>query len=561
MEVYLKNKKVGEKLKVFFTMIMIVFAITIAVAIIGIIVINGRMKGFYQESYANTKLQLEIRKDVQLVGKTVLWAVTEDAEGTQAKIDEAAEYAQRVAANVEALEANFDNKKMIAQLDEALATLKAARECVMERAAVSKNEEALEIFNTEYTAAAEQMRDVLIEIGNYSDEQAESAYNISRVLGVVAEILMIVLAIVSIFVCVRLAAAITHSICRPIEELEAAAVKLKKGELDVTIEYKSEDELGSLAENFRVACSQIQEVIDDMSILLEDMAGGNFNVRTKVEHRYIGNFQTLLLCIRKLNRELDSTLRRINEASDQVAIGSGQMAESAQALAEGATDQAGAVEELTATVENVTNISAENADAAVQAANRVSEAEKSAEKSREEMTNLMQAMERISETSKEIENIIGAIEDIASQTNLLSLNASIEAARAGEAGKGFAVVADQIGKLAADSAQSAVTTRELIGKSLEEVEFGNEITKRTSAVIGEVLESMAEFATLASGAADSSRSQAEMLEQVEKGIEQISTVVQNNSAAAEETSAVSEELSAQAATLKEMVAKFVLHQD
>ena len=158
-------------------------------------------------------------------------------------------------------------------------------------------------------------------------------------------------------------------------------------------------------------------------------------------------------------------------------------------------------------------------------------------------------MERISSTSQEIQNIIGSIEEIASQTNLLSLNASIEAARAGEAGKGFAVVADQIGKLAGDSAQAAVNTRDLIEKSLQEIENGNQITEKTVAALNKILESMNDFANAAKGASESS---------TEQGIEQISSVVQSNSAAAEETSATSQELSAQSEGLKNLVGRFKL---
>lgn len=561
MEKFLKNKKVSEKLKASFSLILVIFIITAVMAVAGLTTINMQMKNFYEESYYNSVLQMEIRKDVQAVGKFVLSAVVaESAEDTQAKIEEAAACAQRVGDNSTLLAESFDDKELTTQLQTDLASLKKAREKVMELTASQKNEEAMEVFNTIYTPETEKIQNVLIEIGSASDAAAKKAYELSWLLGIVIEIIMIVLAVICAIICIRLARAITSAICEPVSELETAAAKLRNGELDMEIHYTGEDELGSLAENFREACTQIQVLIDDMSMLLVDMAGGNFAVRTQAEDRYVGNFQTLLLSIRKLNRELDATLKQINESSDQVAIGSGQMAESAQALAEGATDQAGAVEELTATVENVTNISEESAENAKSAAQKVSATAKNAERSREEMAQLTSAMERISETSKEIENIIGAIEDIASQTNLLSLNASIEAARAGEAGKGFAVVADQIGKLAADSAQSAVTTRELIGKALEEIENGNEITKRTSEVIGEVLAGMAEFEGLASGAADASVTQADMLRQVEAGIEQISTVVQNNSAAAEETSAVSEELSAQAENLKEMVAKFKLRE-
>lgn len=175
-------------------------------------------------------------------------------------------------------------------------------------------------------------------------------------------------------------------------------------------------------------------------------------------------------------------------------------------MAEGAADQAGAVEELTATVESVVNISNESAKNAVVAATSATNAAKDAKKSREEINQLTEAMNRITETSKEIENIIAAIEDIASQTNLLSLNVSIEAARAGEAGRGFAVVADQIGKLATDSAKSAISTRELISKCLQEVEAGNGIVDNTIESFGTVLVNMESFADMASSASDASKS-------------------------------------------------------
>ena len=122
------------------------------------------------------------------------------------------------------------------------------------------------------------------------------------------------------------------------------------------------------------------------------------------------------------------------------------------------------------------------------------EYQQQARTSGEEMKGLTDAMQRINETSKQISDIIGEIEDIASQTNLLSLNAAIEAARAGEAGRGFAVVAEQIRKLADDSAQSAVHTRELIETSLQEIEKGNQITDKTAEALQKVVEGIEDLA-------------------------------------------------------------------
>ncbi len=557
-----KDLKVGKKLQNSYFAILGALIVTVIVAIGGIVTINGMLNSFYAKSYQNTKLQLEIRKDIQMVGKNVLWAVTmEDQEKAQEKIDVAATYAGYVGSNVEALEKNFDDAEMSEALDTALETLKSVRAEVVALVTAGKHDEALELFNGEYTQATDHIQDILIEIGNYSDESAISAYKTARTLGILAVIVMIIVGISSIALCLTFSKVITGLLVEPVLELQGAAQKLKNGELDIEITYESQDELGELADNFRGACLQMRTVIEDMEYLLSEMAEGNFNIRTRAEESYVGDFNLLILSIRKLNRQLDGTLRQISEASEQVSIGSGQLASSAQELAEGATEQAGAVEELTATVEDVTNISEESAENASEAANKIKTSAQEAHKSREEMNNLIGAMERITETSKEIENIIGAIEDIASQTNLLSLNASIEAARAGEAGKGFAVVADQIGKLAADSAQSAVNTRELIGKSLEEIEKGNDIVERTMEVIGEVLSGMEAFSDMAAGSAEASRTQANMLKQIELGIEQISTVIQSNSAAAQETSAISEELSAQAETLEGMVGAFQLRED
>ncbi|MBQ7943423.1 MAG: methyl-accepting chemotaxis protein [Lachnospiraceae bacterium] len=553
----LKNLKVSGKLNYAFRIMLIQLITAVAVGMVGMIVINSQLRNFYHEYYTNNNLQLEIRKDLQMVGKQVLWSLTStDNDFTVEKLAVAEEYARYIDENILLLEDNFDNEELCNRLLSAVETLKTEREEIMALAYGNLIDMALIEYDEGYAVASDAVQDILVEIGEVAEQQADSAYNLARWIGYILQGFLGILGIACFVLVKILSKNITNIICEPIKELGNAAEKLKAGELDIDIVYKSEDELGILAENFRGTFEQLKVVISDAGALLTQMADGNFDIHSSARDNYVGEFEVLLLSMRKMRDQLSDTFRQMNEAAEQVNVGATQMAESAQELAEGATDQAGAVQELTATVDDVVNIAGESAKNASVAAENTSEAAKTAQQSTDEIRQLTEAMAAITDTSREIENIIGAIEDIAEQTNLLSLNASIEAARAGEAGKGFAVVADQIGKLAAESAQSAVMTRELISKSLTEIEKGNEITNRTAQSIETVIQSMSEFAGTASGAAAASNTQVDMLKQVGDGIEQINMVVQSNSAAAEETSAVSEELAAQAERLKEMIGRF-----
>ncbi len=369
---------------------------------------------------------------------------------------------------------------------------------------------------------------------------------------------LVVIAVGNLILVLKVSGSVIFSLVQPVKELEDAAKRMSQGDFSVQITYDSDDELGELAECFRITVSSLKMIIDDLYRIISEFKDGNFDVRSECREKYVGDYEPLLTQLRDMVVNISNSLGNIQSVADQVASGSTELANSAQVLAEGAANQSSAVEQLLATVTDVTAQVEENSRATDRLHDNAKSVGGEADISRRKMADLMRAMESIKDTSQEINNIIADIEDIASQTNLLSLNAAIEAARAGEAGKGFAVVAEQIRKLAEDSAQSAVKTKQLIEASLAEISKGNDITEETADSMNKVMDELDNILMGVGEIRTASDKQAVSVKEIEKGVEQISRVVTANSATAEQTSATSEQLSAQAITLNGEVEQFSL---
>lgn len=557
----MKDLPISKRLLVTFGIILAMFCCTVILSIFSLFSIGGNFDDFYKGPYEITNKTADLRADIQTVAKYIGYSMMEEDntitnEYIQAAQNSIQSLRDGTAYMNEHVEGN--SAAIMSEYDAVMKAVMNDRDMVFELAKENKNAEAIELYFSKVMPKLKEANDLLVKLDEEVVKEADETYYSAVTQKKLVSVVLFVLSVLTFGVTILMANYIIRSITRPIAEIEAAAKQMAEGSLKVAIEYESKDEMGSLADSMRVLTGGISQIVEDIGVILGELGKGNFTVKSSCREVYIQDYLPILDSMRLIRDNLNGTMIQISEASDQVAAGSTQMAQNAQGLAEGATEQAGAVEELTATVENVANMAEGSSASTKKAYEEVKISAEKAENSKNDMKALIEAMERISETSKEIEDIIASIEDIASQTNLLSLNASIEAARAGEAGKGFAVVADQIGKLAADSAQSAVSTKELIRKTLTEIEEGNIITHKTSQAFDEVIGDMKIFAEVAKNTSEDSVTQFENLKQVRSGIEQISSVVQNNSAAAEETSATSEELSAQAEQLKMQVGRFKL---
>ncbi len=351
------------------------------------------------------------------------------------------------------------------------------------------------------------------------------------------------------------------SLTKPIMDLNQTAQQLAAGDLDVNLKVTSQDEIGELGESIQKTVARLKEYIvyiDETAEVLAQVADGNLNISLKND--YVGEFQKIKTALLNISDSMNQVMLGINESSQHVSVGASELASASQILAEGAEQQAASIEQLTATTATVAEQVDNSRKEAAASAKATEQAAAIIEENQEKMKQMMEAMDKIQETSQQVVGIIQTIEDIASQTNLLSLNASIEAARAGEAGKGFAVVADEIGKLALESSEAANTTKELIGISMEEISKGNTIAGSAMESLKESVLAIGNVNKMIKVTAENAAVQAENMNQLRMGIEEIAHGIQDNSAASQETSATSEELASQAEMLNQMVQKFELNE-
>jgi methyl-accepting chemotaxis protein len=368
-----------------------------------------------------------------------------------------------------------------------------------------------------------------------------------------AIITMAVVIAFGVLISIVLGICISHIISNPILQIMKAADKLALGDVDVSIKSDSKDEIGSLVTSF----GKMIENIRNQALSAEKIAAGDLTIQVPISsaNDLLGN--KLSEMVRKNNEVLSN----IYVASEQVAVGSKQVSDSSILLAQGASEQSSTIEELTASIEEISSQTELNAHNANRANELAEDAKSNAKQGNSQMQEMLKAMDEINESSTNISKVIKVIDDIAFQTNILALNAAVEAARAGQHGKGFAVVAEEVRNLAARSASAAKETTEMIEGSIKKSEGGTKIARNTAQALDKIVDGIEQVAELVNDIASASSEQSLGIQQINQGIIQVSQVVQSNSATSEESAAASEELSSQAELLKETVNQFKINKN
>lgn len=557
---FIKNLSINKKLILGFGIMLLLLIGSTCLSALSIKNTGFQVERYYRYTVPNTNSIWTIRFDMETTQKCLLQAILEnDEQSIQNYLTQAQENAEGVTGALEDYANNQSSNARehdIAQVKELLTQAESVRGEISELLNKGNSEKAYELYQNSYVPVFDQAGEIVLSFSNiqlkFASSQKQEAQNYMNS----AWLLLSVFLGISLLFAFLITGIIRKSILDPVKEIDYVYSEMAKGNLNAEITYESRDELGRMAKNIRNTNAFITDYIRDITEKLNLLAQGIMNFSVDLD--YIGDFEAIKQAIIKTVSSLNGTMLLIDRAAEQVNTGAEQVSAGAQELASGSTEQAASVEELTASIANIADQASENSENVKKAAQYVEQTSQNVKNGDTHMKQLTDAMDNIGSASDQITNITKVIEDIAFQTNILSLNAAIEAARAGTAGKGFSVVADEVRNLAAKSAEAAKQTSELIQHSVNTVQEGTQITRKTAHILQEIDETTSLINEIVNKINAATSEQAYAIEQIRLGLAQVSAVIQSNAATSEENSASSEEMSAQANTLRAEVRKFKL---
>lgn len=556
-----KNLSISKKLKkVLIVAIIIISTITVATGV-GLMYLKGQLESFVETEYASEISIQETATSILTLARDIRDAYirAENGENISSYDQNVKKYVNEITNELEYVY-NINKDPEIARELENFGNNISKWINIGNEILTAINNKDMAKANKLILNDCPEVLDVIIEqvslIGDkISTNVQDDIQGTTRYIGIVM-IIIIVIIIIGLILITKVVQAIIESISNPVEEIKSAALEMAKGNYDLEIEYTSEDEIGVLADCMREMILFTKDNISNITEVLNKFAEGNFDV--EIEDNYIGEFIEIKESLEKIVDSINNTFYDIKIVTEQVKDGSEQVASTAQVISEGAINQAGIIQELIASIGEINEkvkVSTEQANSTnvltIELGNQI-------ELNNEKMNEMVTAMNKIEESSRNIKSIINTIYSISEQTNLLALNAAIEAARAGESGKGFAVVADEIRKLAEESSVAVKNTEILIEDSISNVNNGKNIADEASEALNAVVGKAKEAVELIGTIAKLTEQGAMSISEVYEGIDQIAEVVESNTAISEESAAASEELSSQSESLQNMIDKFKL---
>ncbi len=511
---FFKNLKIKQKLITCFILLAVVTAVVGGFGIYTMNGINTQSKNMYYDNLLPSQELASIQATLGEIRANQLLAVYERNPATlQTRLDvinTASELDNTLLKEYETNIRNEEDRALFATLTESVATYRDIRNQNIDLLKNGKYDQALAEIN-QVTQAREAVDQDLEALITYNTTFAEEILNQNTASFQTQSTIMIIFIIIGIALAIGLGLMVANMISKPLRRMVEAAEEIADGNLNVMIKIDGQDEVGELG-----------------------------------------------LAFEKMTGHINEIMTNIDSAAEQVAAGSKQIADSSIGLSQGATEQASSIEQLTASIEEISSQTRINADNANEANELAEITKENAELGNNEMKLMLQSMEEINESSANISKIIKVIDEIAFQTNILALNAAVEAARARQHGKGFAVVAEEVRNLAARSADAAKETTRMIEGSIKKVDDGRKIASKTADALDEIVGNVAKVSDIVGNIASASNEQAIGISQINQGIMQVSEVVQVNSATSEESASASEELSSQAELLREQAAWFQL---
>lgn len=502
------------------------------------------------------KLGIEVANSNAFIRDVLLFENSDDLSNVQEKINQCAENIDDLLAEVGKYNTTPEEKKTYNQIIEKVTGYEKIRDIIVTAGVTHNTENGLKLLETD---GAPLMNDISDNISQLLQIKIDSCDKLKQKLDALQYInmmIILVLIVISTILILFLAKYITKMISDPIEKMKNVAKEVAEGNLEVLVDVDSKDEIGELATSFSIMIVSMKSYINEISSILHDISKGNLNVSTA--GNYKGNFIEIKDSLDNILSALNGVFYDIKESAGQFNLTSEQVASNSQTVANGASEQTNSIEMLFQYIGEMDQYIRNTATNANDTNTITGELVNNIELCNLKMKEMLEAMDEIEKSSKDINIILNTVDNIASQTNLLALNAAIESARAGEAGKGFAVVAEEVRKLANQTTSAAKQTTSLLKESLTSVYKGKELASNTAESLEQLVINVDSANKLMCDITSTSEEQVKFIEEINSGISSISSVIQDNLVTAEHSAAYSEELTAQAVTLNEMINYFSL---